>query len=215
MRAEAEALEREYAHCETDEQCVVYQYFDDGYAEQPGLGNSCVPTFQCSVALAADADLGEFTEKARSISDRYRANCGICASASCTAAGSPYCDTETGLCALGSVGPQGEIEVAPASLHFGTMQPGVSLTMSVDISSTGPDTLYLEEIRIEDPLGTAPGPFEIDADGTVRILAPGETTSLLMSCTPVDAGSHAATLVIVSNAVSADTTRIPLMCVAG
>jgi len=212
LLAEAEALEREYAHCETDEQCVVYQYFDDGYAEQPGLGNSCVPAFQCSVALATDVDLGEFTEKARSISDRYRANCGGCVQASCAAAGRPVCDTETGLCALGGVGPQGDIEVTPASLHFGTMQPGLSLTMSLDFVSTGPDTLYLEEIRIEDPPGTAPGPFDIDADRTERILAPGVTTSLLVSCLPLEAGRYAGFLAIISNAVSADTTRIPLVC---
>lgn len=128
LLAEAEALEREYARCETDEQCVVYSYFDDGYDEQPGLGNSCVPTFQCSVALAADADLYEF--------------------------------------------------------------------------------------RIGDPPVADAGPFEVDADQTEQILAPGDATSLLVSCTPLEAGSHVGTLAIVTNAVSADTTRIPLMCEA-
>ena len=70
LQQQAAALVEEFAACETDEQCVRFDYLDDGSSEQSGVGNSCVSQFQCSEALNGDLE-----QNARErILGRFRAN---------------------------------------------------------------------------------------------------------------------------------------------
>jgi len=216
LRLEAEALERQYARCETDEQCVAHRYFDDAYTNdaQPLVGNTCHPTFQCSVALAADADLDEFACRAREISDRYSASCPMCMSASCMPSGGASCDAQTGLCQLGD-GPGmagAVIEVDSHSLQFGVLQPGMELTLPLTVRSVGVDTLYLEDFLLRDDLGFDASPFSVDDSAVERILAPGAHTEVPVTCTLVEEATHAGLLIIRTNAGGHLAHQVPLRC---
>ena len=210
LKAEARSLEREFAACEAGDECVVYAYFDDGASEQTGVGNSCVPQFQCSTALNADADLDEFTRRAIEISERFDRLCNVCMMASCASPGGAVCNTDTGRCELTDewvLDNDARIAVDPEQMDFGWVGTGASLTLELGVSSVGTDTLYLEDLFVD-----GPSAFALDDHGVERILAPGSGTVLPVTCSPSEAGEHRATVWIGSNDSERPYLSIPAHC---
>ena len=210
LKAEARSLEREFAACEAGDECVAYAYFDDGASEQTGVGNSCVPQFQCSTALNADADREEFTRRAIDISERFDRLCNVCTMASCASPGGAVCNADTGRCELTDewvLDNDARIAVDPEQMDFGWVSVGTPLTLELAISSVGTDTLYLEDLFVD-----GPSAFTLDEQGVNRILSPGLDTVLPVTCSPSEAGDHFATIWIRSNDSERQDLAVPAHC---
>jgi hypothetical protein len=218
LELEAQALERRYARCTSDDQCVRYRYDGTGYAgdDLEGLDGSCLGSFQCFSALNIDADLAAFTAQAQAISALHRVTCPVCSQGMCSPPGSPVCDTSVGRCEFdrnsSNTNADTGIETTPDHLDFGVLQPDMSLAMDVTITGIGVDTLYIEDLWIEDQSPFDAAPFDLHDGRIERILAPGQSTSVRVECTPNEEGDHTGLLVVLSNAGSGAFTQIPLTC---
>jgi hypothetical protein len=87
-----------------------------------------------------------------------------------------------------------QIELTPQVLDFQQLGAGSSLTMEVIVSSVGTDTLYLEELFIEGPTS-----FSVEASGLERILAPGSTTVVPVTYSPMTDENVSGLLHVLSN----------------
>ncbi len=94
LRVEADQLVDEARACTAGDECVVVSW------GELGLGDSCVSSFQCSVAVNAQVDLDRFARRAASISDRWDGQCDTCTKASCVEPSSAACDVGAGRCEL-------------------------------------------------------------------------------------------------------------------
>lgn len=103
----------------------------------------------------------------------------------------------------GSGGSAPAIAVAPASLDFGSTDPGTPVELGLAVTNTGTATLEITNIKPEgDGVFTvAPWPSAI---------APGATDTVRVRYLPAGNGEHGGTLVIESNAVNAQRLTVAL-----
>ncbi len=199
---EAHALKHEYSRCQTDDQCAAYR-FGSGF-------NNCIPGFECAQALSVREDIYEYRRQLQDLSEQYISACGHCGMAMCQGIDRAYCD-ENGMCALGS-GPDAQMVITPTSLDFGTLFPGTFQTLTVDVASVGEDTVFIDEIRLEDLHGSEPSSFRSNIDEVDRILRPGESVTLTVTCVPEEPGIHEAELLVYSNGLHEETAIISMSC---
>jgi len=83
-----------------------------------------------------------------------------------------------------------DIDVSPASLDFGTVDVGLSKTLSLTISNTGNADLTVSSITTETPFTISESPFT---------LQPGSSKTITVKFTPQSGGSFTKQLVIISN----------------
>ncbi len=86
------------------------------------------------------------------------------------------------------------IHIDPLLLNYGQVPAGTTATLFMTLTSTGQDTLLMEELFIEGPMQ-----FDIHDGETERILAPGEETALWVSYTPLGHESADGLLHIMTN----------------
>ena len=95
LEEDARRLASEYSRCSEDGACQVVDLY---YLAGP---NNCFSVFQCSGAFNADANLGDFAAKARSLAKDY-STCDKCSFSLCLPP-STYkaeCNIEKGICEI-------------------------------------------------------------------------------------------------------------------
>ena len=97
------------------------------------------------------------------------------------------------------LGTEGAIQgplltVSPASLEFGSVEPGESVTAPVTLSNVGDEDIVITSIVL-----TGQDAFSIDQSGTDLTLSSGETTTFDITFAPMEAGAFVATVEITSN----------------
>lgn len=98
-----------------------------------------------------------------------------------------------------------ELEVSPTSVDFGSMQPGARSTRTVTITGRGVSAVLLSSVTVQ-------GDDAFSATPVVsRELAGGESLQVEVAFAPRARGSHAARLVITSNAVNAPELLVPIV----
>ncbi|MFZ5439331.1 MAG: choice-of-anchor D domain-containing protein [Myxococcota bacterium] len=97
------------------------------------------------------------------------------------------------------------LEVSPAAVDFGTVTVGASSVRSVTLSSRGNASVVLGELTLQGDAAFSLSPV------LPRALASGETLELQLSYAPSSAGSHAARLLVRSDADNAPDLLVPLV----
>ena len=98
------------------------------------------------------------------------------------------------------------IQVEPTVLDFQQLNAGEELTLPVTIHSVGEDTLFLEDLFIEGPIS-----FSLDDASTERILAPGSSTQLPVTYSPMSDEEASGLLHILSNDRATPDTTVDLL----
>jgi len=94
----------------------------------------------------------------------------------------------------GDATPVPDIEVVPTSIQFGAVQIGSSVALTASIGNVGIADLELGTLVVN---GTAE--FAITHDPSMEVLAPGDTTVVEVTYSPIDTGGDNALLEIPSN----------------
>jgi uncharacterized repeat protein (TIGR01451 family) len=97
-----------------------------------------------------------------------------------------------------------KIEVAPASIDFGTIQLGQTADRTVTIRSVGNVPLVVTSVRLANPQ------FSLSAPTVPFNLNPGTQQQLTVGFRPTAAGSPADTLIITSNDPDVGTARVSI-----
>jgi len=95
--------------------------------------------------------------------------------------------------------PRAAIDVQPVALAFGKVRVGATAERLFKIRNRGGDPLNITSITFEPPLE---GPTRS------RTIAPSAVMALPVTCRPIEAGSHLASIVISSNAAGAERVVI-------
>ncbi|MGI8685009.1 MAG: choice-of-anchor D domain-containing protein [Acidimicrobiales bacterium] len=110
----------------------------------------------------------------------------------------------TGL-AKGTDVREGRATLSPASLDFGKVTRGTSVSKDIKVANAGPGDLLVDAVRV------APeGEFTSTAGGCPTPLAPGEACSIAVQFTPTEPGLRTATLTVTTGASQTDHT-VPLL----
>ncbi len=95
--------------------------------------------------------------------------------------------------------------MTPSELDFGEQAVGTSVTEALTVLNAGDDTLTVSGAALDD----ASAPYVVVADGHL-VLAPGDTTTVLVVFAPVAEGDAAAALLVTSNDPDAPEVAVPL-----
>jgi P pilus assembly chaperone PapD len=119
-------------------------------------------------------------------------------------AGSPTVNVT--LSATGVEQPAPNIELAAGSVSFGTVAPGQSVTLGVDVRNTGTAPLEVAEVKrctapatSDEFTATPPGPFTVEA---------GASVSVTLTYAPADAGSDAGCFTLASNDAASPSVKL-------
>ena len=97
------------------------------------------------------------------------------------------------------------IRLSPEVLDFGQTVFGNEYVLTLTLTNSGSETLYLEDLAVEGPMA-----FSVDEQGVDRMLAPGGETSVDVTCTAVPQAQDDGTLYITSNDNERPRVAVPL-----
>jgi hypothetical protein len=86
------------------------------------------------------------------------------------------------------------LAVGPSSVNFGNVPVNTTVCDTLTITNNGPTNLSISSIT-----GCGSAPFSINTSGTIFLLAPGQSTTMIVCANPTTSGSPSCNITIASN----------------